>query len=64
MNTRSMTRAAMAYPFPLHPNTLRKLGVAVPESEPVQAPSRPDWFPSFAPEWDHDDYSPTSPRRE
>lgn len=70
MTTRSMTRAALAYPFTLHPSALRKLGVAVPESEPVQksepplAPSRPDWFPSFAPEWEHDDYSPSSPRRE
>jgi hypothetical protein len=66
MTTRSMSREVLSYPFTLHPNALRKLGVAVPESEPVavQVPSRPDWFPSFAPEWDHDDYSPTSPRRE
>ena len=53
----------MAGPFTLHPNALRKLGVVVPEPEPALAPSRPDWIPSFAPEWPHDDYSPTSPRR-
>jgi hypothetical protein len=59
MITRSMTREVLAYPFTLHPNALRKLGMA----EPVHVPSRPDWIPSFAPEWDHDDYSPTSPSR-
>lgn len=64
MTTRSMAREVLAYPFTLHPNALRKLGVAVPESEPVQVPSRPDWFPSFAPEWYSTDYSPSSPRRE
>jgi hypothetical protein len=63
MTTRSMAREVLAYPFTLHPNALRKLGVAVPVAEPVQVPSRPDWIPSFAPEWDHDDYSPTSPSR-
>jgi hypothetical protein len=55
--TRSTTREVLAHPFTLHPNALRKLGVAVPEPEPVQAPS-------FTPEWDYDDYSPTSPCRE
>ena len=64
--TRSMTREVLAYPFTLHPNALRKLGVAVPEAEPALAPSRPECelVPSFTPEWEHDDYSPTSPRRE
>ena len=62
--TRSMTREVLAYPFTLHPNALRKLGVVVPEAEPALVPSRPEWLPSFAPEWEHDDYSPTSPRRE
>ena len=62
--TRSMTREVLAYPFTLHPNALRKLGVAVPDPEPSLAPSRPEWVPSFAPEWNHDDYSPTSPCRE
>ena len=60
MTTRSMAREVLAYPFTLHPNALRKLGVAVPESEPVHVPSRPDWFP----EWEYTDYSPSSPRRE
>lgn len=59
--TRSMTREILNYPFTLHPNALRKLGVVVPEPEPALAPSRPDWIPSFTPEWTHDDYSPTSP---
>jgi hypothetical protein len=62
--TRSMTREVLAYPFTLHPNALRKLGVAIPEAEPALAPSRPEWVPSFAPKWDYDDYSPTSPSRE
>ena len=63
MTTRSMTREALACPFTLHPNALRKLGVVVPQPEPALAPSRPEWVPSFAPEWPHDDYSPTSPSR-
>lgn len=63
MTTRSMAREVLAHPFTLHPNALRKLGVAVPVAVPALVPSRPDWIPSFAPEWDHDDYSPTSPSR-
>jgi hypothetical protein len=64
--TRSMTREALAYPFTLHPNALRKLGVAVPEPEPVQVPEpvqEDEWAP-YTPTntADHDDYSPTSPR--
>ena len=62
--TRGITREVLAHPFTRHPNALRKLGVAVPEPEPVQAPNRPDWLPSFSPERDHDDYSPTSPHLE
>jgi hypothetical protein len=62
--TRSITREVLAHPFTRHPNALRKVGVAVPEPEPVQVPSRPDWLLSDTPDWDHDDYSPTSPRRE
>lgn len=56
--TRSMTRAILACPFTLHPNALRKLGVVVPEPEPVLAPQ------VVLPEtlcWSDADYSPTSP---
>ena len=63
--TRSMTREALAYPFTLHPNALRKLGVVVPESEPVQVPEpvqEDEWAP-YTPSDEYDDYSPTSPRR-
>jgi hypothetical protein len=34
-----MTRAVLAHPFTLHPNALRKLGVAVPDPEPALVPS-------------------------
>jgi hypothetical protein len=65
--TRSMTRAILAYPFTLHPLALRKLGVAIPDAEPVIVPQwsqRPQWVLPETPEWTDDYYSPTSPRRQ
>ena len=65
MQTRSETKAILAYPFTLHPNALRRLGVAVPEVESIEVHEpvqEPEWEP-YTPE-DHDDYSPTTPRRE
>ena len=65
--TRSMTRAILACPFTLHPNALRKLGVVVPDPEPVLTPQwsdRPMWVLPETPYWPYDDYSPTSPCRE
>ena len=59
--TRSMTREILSYPFTLHPIALRKLGVVVPEPEPALLPNKPEMFPSYTPDWDHDNYSPTSP---
>lgn len=65
--TRSMTRALLAGPFTLHPKALRALGVAVPEPEPALTPepeplTRPYWVLPCTPDWNYDDYSPTSPR--
>ena len=53
--TRSMTRAILACPFTLHPNALRKLGVVVPEPEPVLVPQ---WVLPETPCLPDADYSP------
>jgi hypothetical protein len=60
--TRSVTAKALAGPKTLHPIALRKLGVKVPEvpESPAVVPKETAFSP---PEWDNDDYSPTSPTK-
>jgi hypothetical protein len=72
--TRGATKALMSGPFTLHPRALRKLGVAVPEPDPVPAEPVSEYeptTPSAEPVSEYepttpateDDYSPTTPRR-
>jgi len=69
MTTRSMAREVLAGPFTLHPKALRAIGVVVPDAGPALAPCseptepyHPSWVLPCTPDWDYDDYSPTSPR--